>query len=192
MKQRKTPSVIVLAGPNGAGKSTTAPALLRGTLGVTEFVNPDVIAHGLSAFEPERVALSAGRIILTRLRKLARQRVSFAFETTLASQALASWLADLRQKGYAIHPVFLWLPSADFAVARVTHRVRMGDHSVPEATIRRPYHAGLRNFFALYQPLATGWRFYGNSMTSGPRLISQGKALRVERIADKSTWTHIK
>lgn len=35
------PSVVVLAGPNGAGKSTTAPALLQGTLGVTEFVNAD-------------------------------------------------------------------------------------------------------------------------------------------------------
>jgi len=30
------PSLVVLAGPNGAGKSTTAPALLRGTLKVTE------------------------------------------------------------------------------------------------------------------------------------------------------------
>ena len=32
------PHVIVIAGPNGAGKSTTAPVLLKGTLGVTEFV----------------------------------------------------------------------------------------------------------------------------------------------------------
>ena len=54
------PHVIVLSGPNGEGKSTAAPALLKGALGVTEFVNPDVIAQGLSAFEPERVALAAG------------------------------------------------------------------------------------------------------------------------------------
>jgi predicted ABC-type ATPase len=33
------PHLIVLAGPNGAGKSTTAPALLKGTLEVKEFVN---------------------------------------------------------------------------------------------------------------------------------------------------------
>jgi predicted ABC-type ATPase len=35
--------IIVLAGPNGAGKSTTAPALIEGALGVTEFVNADMI-----------------------------------------------------------------------------------------------------------------------------------------------------
>ena len=47
------PHVIVIGGPNGAGKSTTAPALLKGTLGVTEFANADTIAEGLSAFYPE-------------------------------------------------------------------------------------------------------------------------------------------
>lgn len=44
------PHIIIIGGPNGAGKSTTAPALLKGTLGVTEFVNADTIAQGLSAF----------------------------------------------------------------------------------------------------------------------------------------------
>ena len=29
------PHIIIIGGPNGAGKSTTAPALLKGTLGVT-------------------------------------------------------------------------------------------------------------------------------------------------------------
>ena len=38
------PSVILLAGPNGAGKTTVAPALLRGALGVAEYVNADVLA----------------------------------------------------------------------------------------------------------------------------------------------------
>ena len=42
------PDVIVIAGPNGAGKSTLAPALLRDTLQVCEFVNADTIVKGLS------------------------------------------------------------------------------------------------------------------------------------------------
>ena len=83
------PSIIVIGGPNGAGKSTTAPALLKGVLGVTEFVNADAIAQGLSAFEPEKVALTAGKIMLTRLKELAAQRQNFAFETTLASRTFA-------------------------------------------------------------------------------------------------------
>jgi predicted ABC-type ATPase len=57
---------VVLAGPNGAGKSTAAPVLLHDVLGVSEFVDADVIARGLSAFEPERVAMAAGRVMRTR------------------------------------------------------------------------------------------------------------------------------
>src|SRR2546428_153844 len=109
MMEVEQPNLIVLAGPNGAGKSTAAPALLPGTLGVVEFVNADVIAQGLSAFQPERTALEAGRIMLGRLRQLADQRVNFAFETTLAGRRFAPWIADLRQSGYVFHLVYLWL-----------------------------------------------------------------------------------
>jgi predicted ABC-type ATPase len=56
------PSVVILAGPNGAGKSTAAPELLQGELAVNEFVNADVIARGLSAFDPDRAAIAAGRV----------------------------------------------------------------------------------------------------------------------------------
>jgi predicted ABC-type ATPase len=61
-EQDNRPHVIVLAGPNGAGKSTAAPFILRQTLGVVEFVNADVIAQGLSAYDPESQAVEAGRI----------------------------------------------------------------------------------------------------------------------------------
>ena len=60
------PTVVILAGPNGAGKSTAAPELLHDELAVSEFVNADVIARGLSAFDPDRVALAAGRVMLAR------------------------------------------------------------------------------------------------------------------------------
>ena len=63
----QSPDVVIIAGPNGAGKSTTAPLLLRDTLGVMEFVNADTIAQGLSAFDPDRAAMAAGRIMLGRL-----------------------------------------------------------------------------------------------------------------------------
>lgn len=90
--QKPSPKVVVLAGPNGAGKSTSAPRLLQGALKVDEFVNADVIALGLSAFAQERVAFQAGRIMLARLHQLADTRVSFGFETTLATRSYALWL----------------------------------------------------------------------------------------------------
>ncbi|XWK86374.1 MAG: zeta toxin family protein [Phormidium sp.] len=111
------PNLIVIAGPNGAGKSTVAPALLQGILRVNEFVNADAIAQGLSAFAPERVAFQAGRIMLERLQQLANQQVNFAFETTLASRTFAPWIANLQQTGYLFNLIFMWLPSAEIAIA---------------------------------------------------------------------------
>jgi predicted ABC-type ATPase len=189
--EAERPHLIVLAGPNGAGKTTAAPALLAGTLGVTEFVNADVIARGLSAFRPEGAAISAGRVMRERLHQLAAQRVNFAFETTLASRSFAPWISSLCGSGYAFHLVFLWLPSAEVAVERVRDRVRQGGHDVPAETVRRRYRAGLRNFSQLYRPLAEAWRFYDNSDRSGPRLLAAGNRNTVETVADPETWNRI-
>src|SRR6202035_4339720 len=125
----------------------SAPALLAGTLAVSEFVNADVIAQGLSAFHPEGTAFDAGRIMLERLRELASKRATFAFETTLASRTFAPWIAGLRQTGYTFHLCFLWLPTPEMALERVCYRVRHGGHDVPPETVRCRYRAGLRNFF---------------------------------------------
>jgi predicted ABC-type ATPase len=186
------PHIIVIAGPNGSGKSTTAPSLLKGTLGVTEFVNADVIAEGLSAFQPEGAAFHAGRIMLERIHHLAKERVDFAFETTLASRTFAPWIDELKQTGYIFHLVFLWLPSAEFAVARVAERVRIGGHNVPEEIVRRRYNKGMSNFFQIYRPLADTWRLYNNSDQSGPDLIAAGGVNTQEVIYKSAIWNTVK
>ena len=186
------PKVIVLAGPNGAGKSTSAARLLRGALGVDEFVNADVIAQGLSAFAPQGVALAAGRIMMQRLKELAAARASFAFETTLASRTFAPWLADLKASGYHIHLIFLWLPSAEVAMDRVAERVRLGGHDVPEDTIRRRYRAGWANFCELYQPLADSWQVIDNSVVGKPRLIAIGQGRRTQVVRNEALWDRIR
>jgi predicted ABC-type ATPase len=185
------PSIVVLAGPNGAGKSTVAPLLLQGTLHVQEFVNADVIARGLSAFNAEGVALAAGRVMLARLRDLVRQRASFAFETTLASRTFAPWLAEAKRQGYVVHLVFLWLPSVDMALARVADRVSAGGHDIPADTVRRRYHAGVRNFFRLYQPLASTWRFYDNAGAQ-PVLMADGSEGQPARVVHAGRWDDVR
>ncbi|WP_186767425.1 hypothetical protein [Blastopirellula retiformator] len=110
MNDVQKPSVVVIAGPNGAGNSTLAPFLLRDHLGVLEFVNADVIAHGLSAYAPEAAAFEAGRIMLTRLRELAQLRKSFALETKLATRSYARRSTEWKAAGFENHLVFLGCP----------------------------------------------------------------------------------
>jgi predicted ABC-type ATPase len=187
-KTATKPHVIVVAGPNGAGKSTSAPYFLRDALEVTEFVNADAIAGGLSAFSPESVAIAAGRIMLERMRELAADRTDFAFETTLAGRGLARFLADLQSKGYHVHVLFLGLESADLAVARVAERVRLGGHDVPVDTIRRRYDQGLRNFFRLYMPMADSWQYFDNSHLTLPSLLAERTREGHVSVIDEATW----
>lgn len=186
-----SPDVIALAGPNGAGKSTTGPPLLKETLGVTQFVNADLIAEGLAAFDPAGAALTAGKVMLSRIKDLANSRSTFAFETTLAGKSYARWQLKLIQQGYLFHIVFLWLPSPEFALERVRDRVRRGGHAVPERTVRRRFHAGLRNFFSLYQPTADTWRIFDNSGTPPPRLVAAGRGRDVKLVEAEATWAQL-
>jgi predicted ABC-type ATPase len=185
------PLVVVLAGPNGAGKSTSATHLLRGALAVDEFVNADTIAQGLSAYRPQSAAVTAGRVMLDRVRFLARERRDFAFETTLSGRGHARWLQDLRAADYHAHLIFLALPAAELAVARVAERVRQGGHDVPEAVVRRRFVAGLRNFFKVYRTIVDGWHMYDNSTVTGPRLIAHGAAGAPSMVADQAAWRRL-
>lgn len=92
------PYVIVIGGSNGSGKSTAAPALLQDTVHIKDFVNADIIAQGLSAFQPEKAAIQAGRVMLDRIKSLADEGVNFAFETTLASRIFATWIEGLKER----------------------------------------------------------------------------------------------
>lgn len=162
--------------------------LLRDELGLMEFVNADTISIGLSAFQPERTAIEAGRIMLRRLRELAEQKVSFAFETTLATRSYAPWLTDLRREGFKVNLLFVWLNSPELAIERVKQRVDAGGHDVPEETIRRRYRNGVRNFFALYQTLSDEWCVYDNSELVAPMLIAGGESRATHNIYERVRW----
>ncbi len=82
--------VIVIAGPNGAGKTTFAREFLPKEAGVPLFVNADLIAAGLSPFDPDAAAFRAGRLMLDEIDAHAAAGRSFAFETTLAGHTLSA------------------------------------------------------------------------------------------------------
>ena len=83
----KLPKLYIIAGCNGAGKTTASFTILPEILGCKEFINADEIAKGLSPFQPESVAMQAGRIMLARMDELLQKGETFAFETTLATKS---------------------------------------------------------------------------------------------------------
>ncbi|MCY4510578.1 MAG: zeta toxin family protein [Acidobacteria bacterium] len=154
--------ILVIAGPNGAGKTTFATEFLPHEADCPIFVNADLIAAGLSPFRPGRVAVEAGRLVLKQIDVLGRQGRSFAFETTLSGRGHARRITQWREQGYRVKLFFLRLPTPEAAIARVAQRVAEGGHDVPEAVIRRRFHAGWRNFEETYRGLVDGWAVYDN------------------------------
>ena len=165
------PNVYIVAGPNGAGKSTFARLFLPEYADCQEFVNADLIAAGLSPFNPGGLAIQAGRLMLERVEALARTGVDFGFETTLAGRGYTSLLRRLKDSGYRIHVFFLWLPSVEMALARVRDRVLAGGHAVPEDVVRRRFSRGLANLFKLYAPLLDSWLVFDNAQEQ-PRIVA--------------------
>lgn len=155
--------IVIIAGPNGAGKTTFAQEFLPREADCPDFINVDLIAAGLSPFDPDRAALRAGRLVLEEIKRRVRAGESFAFETTLSGRNYVRLIPRWREAGYHVKLVFLALPTADIAVARVKARVAQGGHDVPEEVIRRRFDAGRRNFENLYRKLADTWALYDNS-----------------------------
>lgn len=103
--------IVIIAGPNGAGKTTFAREYLPREANCPDFINADLIAAGLSPFNPETAALRAGRLMLEELHERIRQGRSFAFETTLSGRTYLKLLKDCRNQGYYISLAFLSLPT---------------------------------------------------------------------------------
>ena len=165
--------ILILAGPNGAGKTTLATELLPNEADCPAFVNADAIAAGLSPFRPATMAFRAGRLMLETMHGYASRGESFAFETTLSGRRYARAIPLWRNEGYRVKLLFLRLPSADAAIARVRQRVAEGGHDVPEEVIRRRFHAGWRNFERVYRDLVDEWAVYDGSGAT-PLLVARG------------------
>ena len=88
--------------------------------------------------------------------------------------------------------IFLSLPSADLAVARVADRVRRGGHHVPDAVVRRRFVLALRSLFSVYIPAVDAWNVYDNADVVSPRLIAYRAFGASAVVADAEAWKSLK
>ena len=155
--------LYIIAGCNGAGKTTASFTILPEVLNCKEFINADEIAKGLSPFQPESVAMQAGRIMLARMDELLQKGETFAFETTLATKSYKQKIEWAQANGYEVTLLFFWLDSPNMAKKRVAQRVAEGGHNIPLETIERRYHNGIVNLFAIYIDMVDICYIFDNS-----------------------------
>ena len=169
------PNLYIIAGCNGSGKTTASFTILPEVLNCKEFVNADEIASGLSPFQPEKVAIQAGKLMLKRIDELILEKVDFAFETTLASKTYLHKIKKAKSNGYEISLIFLWLENKELAIDRVALRVQNGGHHIHDDIVRRRYERGLFNFFNYFKFEVDNWSLFDNSQIPFKIIAEGGK-----------------
>jgi predicted ABC-type ATPase len=182
--------LYIISGCNGAGKTTASYTVLPEMLGCKEFVNADEIARGLSPFNSNKVAIQAGRLMLSRISELIESGVDFAFETTLATRSYVNTVKKAQDKGYFVTVLYFWLSTPELAIERVRTRVLEGGHDIPEDTIRRRYDLGIKNMFNLYIPIVNYWMFIDNSGAIF-NILAEGERDEVN-VKSKLVWNKLK
>lgn len=155
--------LYIISGCNGAGKTTASYTVLPEILECKEFVNADEIARGLSPFNPESVAIEAGKLMLRRIDQLLQEGENFSIETTLATRSYANLVKEAHKHDYNVHLLYFWLSSPELAIYRVAQRVSEGGHNIPEEVIRRRYRLGMENLSKIFIPIVDDWYLYDNS-----------------------------
>lgn len=184
------PNLYVIAGCNGAGKTTASFVVLPELLGCKEFVNADEIARGISPFNVEGVAITAGKVMLERINALIGEKVDFGFETTLSSRGTIRIIERAAQQGYTITLVLFWLRSPQIAVNRVAQRVSEGGHGLADETVIRRYFRGLDHFKSIYKTtMLNFWMIVDNSDLEF-KVIAESEA-GIERVHDLETFSII-
>lgn len=153
----------IIAGPNGAGKTTFAMDLLPEEVQCKNYINADLIAKGLSPFEPELAAIQAAKLMLTEINKSINSGSSFAFETTLSGLSYQRKIEKWKVMGYQIILYYFSLPSVEMAIKRVELRVKQGGHNIPEQVIRRRFDRSKKNFEQVYKDIVDLWIVFDTS-----------------------------
>lgn len=183
--------LYIIAGCNGAGKTTASYTVLPKILDCREFVNADEIARGLSPFNPNSVAIEAGKLMLLRIHELLDKGETFAIETTLATKSYIHLVRQAHTCGYSVSLLFFWLRDPALAIQRVAERVQNGGHAIPQDVIKRRYVAGIQNLFNLYMNIVDSWSIYDNSTNPRRKVAIGGKSVETE-IIDCEIFKQIK
>ncbi|MYG00533.1 AAA family ATPase [Candidatus Poribacteria bacterium] len=157
-------NVMIIAGPNGSGKTTFATEYLRSSE-ISEYISADAIAEQLVSITEEfsKVRIQAGRMFFDEIHRLIETEKDFIVEVTLAGKGFQRIISELKDAGYTVTIIFLFLKSPETCIARVKNRVRAGGYHVPTEDIVRRFYRSKYNFWYIYRNLVDRWKLIYNS-----------------------------
>lgn len=129
------PEVIVFAGPNGSGKST----ITRMAKTVGRYINADEIKRATFCSDLEAAQKAE------QLRNQAiNAHADFTFETVLSTERNLDLLRRAKDAGYFVRGIYVLTSDPYINVARVSARVALGGHDVPQEKILQRYDRALK------------------------------------------------
>jgi len=186
----RPPNVYVVAGPNGSGKTTFAREFLPNYAMCPNFVNADLIAQGLSPFDPKAAAIRAGKLVVNRIREFSESGTDFGFETTLSGRTHIRMFKRLKAKGYSVHLFFLWVPGVELSLLRIKNRVSEGGHDVLSNDVKRRFPRTIMNFFTTYKQFVDTWMLFdtsGEKPVLAARSVNEGATVEDAAVYNKIT-----
>lgn len=155
--------IDIVGGPNGCGKTTFAMGHFVQQGVNPNFINPDMIALGISQTNFEKASFQAGRVLLKQISENIEAKCSFSFETTLSGRTYIRILQMAKKEGFKVSIVFVYVRTKEKSLERIAKRVRYGGHDIPKKSVYRRFPRTFSNFWLEYRKLADEWAIVDNS-----------------------------
>ncbi|MBT6843846.1 MAG: AAA family ATPase [Candidatus Melainabacteria bacterium] len=178
MGNKDKKEAVIIAGANGSGKTTFARKFLE--LTQYEFLNADEIAKQLNPEDPLKARIAAGKKVINSIDELIKAGKSFVIESTLAGSFLEKHITKLKERGYEIKLIFLYLGSTELCMNRIKSRVMQGGHDVPDEDVIRRFNRGLVKFWDQYSWMVDNFSLYYNNEIYDFKLVGKGQKNQFE------------